>query len=158
LADDATLATFRALVARGAAARSGSLAHAVGALVFTVIQRLGIGIALALGTAASAGTALAAEDFPLTGNYTQNVICKGDGSDPVAVRVKITPQEIDSNVGACTILDTTRDGDTITVRVECKFPAGPLMGNLSFTPRPDHTIDFVDRDGNYKAVLHRCPN
>ena len=43
-------------------------------------------------------------------------------------------------------------------RVECKFPAGPLMGNLSFTPRPDHTIDFVDRDGNYKAVLHRCPN
>jgi len=134
------------------------LAAAAGALVFTVIQRFGIGIALALGAAVGAGMALAAEDFPLTGNYTQNVICKGDGSDPVAVRVKITPQEIDSNVGACMILDTTRDGDTITVRVECKFPAGPLMGNLSFTPRPDHTIDFVDRDGNYKAVLHRCPN
>jgi hypothetical protein len=141
-----------------AVARSRILAAAAGALVFTVVQRLRIGIALALGTAAGAGAALAADDFPLTGNYTQNVICKGDGSDPVAVRVKITPQEIDSNVGACAILDTTRDGDTITVRVECKFPAGPLMGNLSFTPRPDHTIDFVDRDGNYKAVLHRCPN
>jgi hypothetical protein len=132
------------------------LAATAGALMFTVVQRFGIGIAL--GLAMAAGVASAADDFPLTGNYTQNVICKGDGSDPVAVRVKITPQEIDSNVGACTILDTTRDGDTITVRVECKFPAGPLMGNLSFTPRPDHTIDFVDRDGNYKAVLHRCPN
>jgi hypothetical protein len=32
------------------------------------------------------------------------------------------------------------------------------MGNLSFTPKPDRTIDFVDRDGNYKAVLHPCPN
>ena len=38
------------------------------------------------------------------------------------------------------------------------FASGPLMGNLSFTPKPDHTIDFVDRDGNYKAVLHPCPN
>jgi hypothetical protein len=105
-----------------------------------------------------AGAPVAADDFPLSGNYTQNVLCKGDGTDPVAVRVKISSQEIVSNVGTCTILDTTRDGDTFAVRVECKFASGPLMGNLSFTPKPDHTIDFVDRDGNYKAVLHPCPN
>jgi hypothetical protein len=105
----------------------------------------------------AAGAAFA-DDFPLSGNYTQNVLCKGDGTDPVAVRVKISPQEIVSNVGACTILDTTRDGETYAVRVECKFASGPLMGNLSFTPKPDRTIDFVDRDGNYKAVLHPCPN
>ena len=102
--------------------------------------------------------ATAEGDFPLTGHYTQNVVCKGDGTDPVTAQVNISPQEIVSNVGVCTILDTKHDGDTTTVHVECKFPAGPLMANISFTPRPDHTIDFVDHDGNYKAVLHRCPD
>jgi hypothetical protein len=125
-----------------------------GAFVLAVLQRIGIGIAV---LAIMAG-ASAADEFPLSGNYTQNVTCKGDGSDPVAVRVKISPKEITSNVGTCTILDTTHDDDTFKVRVECKFASGPLMGNLSFTPRPDKTIDFVDRDGNYKAVLHPCPN
>jgi hypothetical protein len=111
-----------------------------------------------LGVAAAVGAAFAEGDFPITGNYTQNVACKGDGSDPVAVKVKITPQEIVSNVGVCTILDVRHEGETITTHVECKFPAGPLMGDITFTPRPDHNIDFVDRDGNYKAVLHPCPN
>jgi len=124
--------------------------------VFTIIQRICIGGAAAF-MMSGAGTATA-EDFPLSGNYTQNVVCKGDGTDPAAVRVKISAKEIVSNVGVCTILDTTRDGATFAVRVECKFASGPLMGNLSFTPKPDHTIDFVDRDGNYKAILHPCPN
>jgi hypothetical protein len=114
-------------------------------------------MALALVMLAGAGPALADDDFPLVGNYTQNVPCKGDGSDPATAMVKISPKEIVSNVGACAILDTKHDGNTITAHVECKFPAGPLMGNISFTPHPDHTIDFVDREGNYKAVLHRCP-
>ena len=115
-------------------------------------------VLVVLAAAAGAGDAFAGDDFPLSGSYTQNVPCKGDGTDPVAVRVKISPQEIVSNLGVCTILDLKRDGDTFTAHVECKFAAGPLMGNISFTPRPDKTIDFVDRDGNYKAVLHRCPN
>jgi hypothetical protein len=118
-----------------------------------IIKRILTVVALVI----AAGAAFA-DDFPLSGNYTQNVLCKGDGTDAVAVRVKISPQEIVSNVGTCTILDTTRDGETYAVRVECKFASGPLMGNLSFTPKPDRTIDFVDRDGNYKAVLHPCPN
>jgi hypothetical protein len=158
LAGRATLATFRALAAAGVAASNSSiLAEVTGALVFTIIQRIFVVVAVALATAAGASAAFA-DDFPLSGNYTQNVLCKGDGTDPVAVRVKISPQEIVSNVGTCTILDTTRDGDTFVVRVECKFASGPLMGNLSFTPKPDRTVDFVDRDGNYKAVLHPCPN
>jgi len=33
-------------------------------------------------------TALA-DDFPLVGNYTQNVACKGDGSDQPSARVTI---------------------------------------------------------------------
>ena len=118
-----------------------------------IIKRILTAVALV-----SAAGAAFADDFPLSGNYTQNVLCKGDGSDPVAVQVKISPKEIVSNVGTCAIIDSTHDGDTYTVRVECKFASGPLMGNLSFTMRPDKTIDFVDRDGNYKAVLHPCPN
>jgi hypothetical protein len=134
------------------------LVEASRAFVFAIIERIFVDVAVALGITAGAGAAFAAGDFPLSGNYTQNVLCKGDGTDPVAVRVKISPQEIVSNVGTCTILDTTRDGDTFAVRVECKFASGPLVGNLSFTPKPDHTVDFVDRDSNYKAVLHPCPN
>ena len=128
------------------------------AFVFAIIERIFVDVAVALGITAGAGAVFAAGDFPLSGNYTQNVLCKGDGTDPVAVRVKISPQEIISNVGTCTILDTTRDGDTFAVRVECKFASGPLVENLSFTLKPDHTVDFVDRDANYKAVLHPCPN
>jgi hypothetical protein len=134
------------------------LAEASEAFVFAIIQRIFVGVAATLVIVAGAGAVFAADDFPLSGNYTQNAVCKGDGTDPVAVRVKISPQEIVSNLGTCTVLDTTREGDTFAVRVECKFASGPLMGNLSFTPKPDHTIDFVDRDGNYKAVLHPCPN
>ncbi len=101
--------------------------------------------------------AFAADDFPLTGNYTQNVACKGDGSDPATAKVTISRQEIVSNVGICTILDQKKDGRSISAHVECKFAGGPLMGDITFTPRPDDTIEFVDRDKTYKAVLYRCP-
>ena len=126
--------------------------------MFEVNPRILVAVSVALGTVASARCALAADDFPFIGNYTQNVPCKGDGTDPAAVRVKMSAKEIVSNVGPCTILDLRKDGETVNVHVECKFPAGPLMGDISFTPRPDKNLDFVDRDGNYKAVLHRCPN
>jgi hypothetical protein len=105
-----------------------------------------------------ANVALADDNFPLAGDYTQNVACKGDGTDAAVTKVKITAQEIVSNVGVCTILDTKRDGASMLLHVECKFPAGPLMGDITFTPRPDNTIEFVDRDMTYKAILHRCPN
>lgn len=101
--------------------------------------------------------AFAADDFPLIGNYTQNVACKGDGSDPATAKVTISRQEIVSNVGVCTILDQKKDGPSISAHVECKFAGGPLMGDITFTPRPDNTIEFVDRDKTYKAMLYRCP-
>jgi hypothetical protein len=102
--------------------------------------------------------ARADDDFPFVGKYTQNVACKGDGTDAEVTKVTITPQEIVSSVGVCTILDKKKDGDSTLLHVECKFPAGPLMGDITFTQRPDHTIEFVDRDMTYKAILHRCPN
>ena len=112
-----------------------------------------IGLALTAGAAA----APAGDDFPLTGSYTQNVPCKGDGSDPAELRVKISAQEIDSKVGVCTFLDTKRNGKSINAHVECRFPAGPLMGDVTFTIQPDNTIKFLDRDQNYRSVLYRCP-
>ena len=102
------------------------------------------------------GAALA-DDFPLVGNYTQNVVCKGDGSDQTTAKVTISPQEIVSNVGVCTILDKKTNGTSISAHVECKFAGGPLIGDITFTPRPDNTVEFIARDMTYKAVLYRCP-
>jgi hypothetical protein len=115
-----------------------------------------VAVALAVGGSA-AGAGSTANDFPLSGNYTQNVPCKGDGSDPPQVRVKISPQEIDSQVGVCIFLDTKRDGSSINAHVECRFPGGPLMGDVTFTMRGDDKIEFIDRDKNYGAMLYRCP-
>lgn len=106
--------------------------------------------------AVSAGAAMA-DDFPLAGTYMQNVPCKGNGKDDAALKVKISAQEIVSNIGVCTILDNKHDGAAYKLHVECKFPAGPMVGDLTFTPQPDKTVKFVDRDKTYNAVLHRCP-
>ena len=72
-------------------------------------------------------------------------------------KVTISAQEIVSNVGVCTILDTKKDGDSYAEHVECKFPSGPLMGNITFTPKPGQHRRIRRRDGAYKAVLYRCP-
>jgi hypothetical protein len=107
--------------------------------------------------ASPAAPIAAANDFPLIGTYMQNVPCKGDGTDQPALKVTISQQEIVSNTGVCTILDKKHDGASYKLHVECKFPAGPLVGDLTFTPQPDKTVKFVDRDNTYNAVLHRCP-
>jgi hypothetical protein len=41
--------------------------------------------------------------------------------------------------------------------MECQFPAGPLVGDVTFAQKTDGTVDFVDRDNNYTATLYRCP-
>ncbi len=106
---------------------------------------------------AAAGAAPAADNFALTGVYTQNVPCKGDGSDPSELQVKISPEEIDSHVGVCTFLGTKREGSSIDAHLECQFPSGPLMGEVTFTMRPDNTVQFIDRDKTYSAILYPCP-
>lgn len=112
---------------------------------------------VAVALIAGAGAASAEDDFPLTGSYTQNVPCKGDGTDPSELKVKISPQEIDSHVAVCTFLNTKHDGNSVKAHVQCQFPRGPLMGDITFKIRPDQTIEFIDRDKNYSAVLYRCP-
>lgn len=109
---------------------------------------------------AMAGTpAFAEDDFPLVGTYTENQACTGNGPDAGVSRVKITPRDIDSVFGLCTILDKKREGATFAVHVECKGPGGSQMvGDVNFTLRDDKTIDFSDQDQTYKAVLYRCPD
>jgi len=76
-----------------------------------------------------------ADDLPLSGNYTQNVVCKGDGTDPVAVRGSRSRPRRSSPISApARFLDTTREGRHFAVRVECKFASGPLMGQLELHP------------------------
>lgn len=116
-----------------------------GCLAFTLVA-----------AAVSGAMAAGGNDFPIIGTYTQNVACKGDGSDQDTAKVTISSKEIVSNVSDCTILETKKDGDSYFARVECKFPSGPLMGDITFTPRPDNTVEFVDRDMTYKAILYRC--
>ena len=115
-------------------------------------------VSLAVTVSAVLCGAVSADDFPLVGNYTQNIACKGDGSDQPSAKVTISPQEIVSNVGVCTILDKKTNGPSISAHVECKFAGGPLIGDITFTPRPDNTIEFIDRDMTYKAVLYKCPD
>jgi hypothetical protein len=112
---------------------------------------------VALATLTPASTSLS-DEFPLVGTYTENQPCKADGSDAGVSRVKITPSEIDSVFGLCTILENKREGNTFAIHVECKGPGGSqMLGDVNFTVREDKTIDFSDQDQTYKAVLHKCP-
>jgi hypothetical protein len=112
---------------------------------------------IALAVASDASAASLADDYWLLGTYTQNVPCKGDGSDPAEAKVQISAKEIDSKAGVCTFLDTKGDAKSIKLHVECQFPAGPLMGEITFTKKTNTIVDFVDRDRTYDATLYRCP-
>jgi hypothetical protein len=113
---------------------------------------------IALAMLGPSSTALGEDDFPLVGTYTENQACKGDASDASASKVKITPRDIDSVFGLCTILERKRDGNTYAVHVECKGPGGnQMIGDVNFTLREDKTIAFSDQDQTYKAVLYKCP-
>src|ERR1700685_19182 len=76
-----------------------------GPFVSTVSYCLIAAAALAVVGLAASGAAMADDDFPLAEKYTQNVPCKGDGSDPKDVQVEVSPQQIVSNMGVCTILN-----------------------------------------------------
>jgi hypothetical protein len=113
---------------------------------------------LAVGTALLAGGALAADDLPIAGTYTQDEACKGDGSDPSYLLVKITPKDISYASGVCSIDHAEQEANKTVMRVTCKFLSGAVMGSdISFTARDAKTLDMAQQDGSYKAVLHRCP-
>ena len=89
----------------------------------------------------------------LVGNFTQNAPCKGDGSDPAELKVRIAADQIESKSGVCSFLSVTPEPNRLKANMECHFPAGPLIGA---TQKANGTIDVVDRDNNYTAILYRC--
>ena len=114
--------------------------------------------ALLVLTLPGASTAARADDdFPIVGTYLQNQQCKGDGSDRIDLRVKITRKEIASNMTSCTILHVKRDGKSIAAHLECTIPGGQLiLGDIVFTLRDDNALDFEDQDHTSSAVLYKC--
>ena len=112
---------------------------------------LGAGFAMILTCAHAQGT------FPLEGIFTQNEVCKGDGSQQQFLRVKITPNDVSYSGGICTIDNKQLDGNTLAMRVTCKFTSGAVMASsISFTMKDNNTFDMAQQDGTYRAVLHRC--
>jgi hypothetical protein len=101
--------------------------------------------------------ALAEDDFPIEGVYTQNEACRGDGSKQEFLRVKITSQDVSYAGGICSIDTREQDADKLSMKVTCKFKSGAVMSSaISFTKKDVNTIDMAQQNGTYKAVLHRC--
>jgi hypothetical protein len=97
------------------------------------------------------------EDLPIAGTYAKDRLCRGDGSDPADLLVKITGKAIESNMGSCSILGRKRKGKSFSMQVECKIPGDlVLLSDITFTLRNDNTLDFVDEYNTSPAVLHKC--
>src|ERR1700681_147692 len=102
--------------------------------------------------------AFAQGDFPIEGIYTQNELCRGDGSQQPFLRVKVTAQDVSYSGGVCSIDSKQQDGDRLAMRVTCKFSSGAVMASaVTFTKKDANTFDMAQNEGTYRAVLHRCP-
>jgi len=102
--------------------------------------------------------ALAGGEFSIAGTYVQNTACKGDGSDPAKMLVRIGENDVHSSFGVCTFVRKEYEGNLLKAQMSCNGPAGNmLLGDVRFTLRADKNIDFVDQDHTYNVVLHRCP-
>ena len=112
-------------------------------------------VAISLIVAAAAALPAAAEPV-LTGTYTQNQACKGNGNDPKKL-VKINDKDVVSNFGPCTFLDKQTTGRITKAQATCKSQSGEFDVALVFTLKDDNTVDFLEESSNYKSVLYRCP-
>jgi hypothetical protein len=114
---------------------------------------LGAGLAMFLSCAFAEG------EFPIEGTYTQNEMCRGDGSKQEFALVKVTAKDVSYSGGVCSIDSKQQDGDSLAMRVTCKFSAsGAVMASgVTFTKKDNNTFDMAQQEGTYKAVLHRCP-
>ena len=102
--------------------------------------------------------ALAEGDFPIEGIFTQNEVCRGDGSKQQFALVKVTPQDVSYSGGVCTIDSKQLSGNSLSMRLTCKFTSGAVLSSgVTFTKKDDNTFDMAQQEGTYRAVLHRCP-
>jgi hypothetical protein len=102
--------------------------------------------------------AFAEGDFPIEGVFTQNELCRGDGTQQQFLRVTVTAQDVSYSGGVCSIDSRQQDGDRLAMRVTCKFSSGAVMASaVTFTKKDNNTFDMAQNEGTYRAVLHRCP-
>ena len=88
----------------------------------------------------------------------QNKVCHGDGRDLEPMKVKIATQEISYAGGVCSIDDKRQDGNTLSVRVTCKFKSGSVLSDtIMFTAKDDKSLAMAQKSGSYTATLNRCP-
>ncbi len=114
--------------------------------------------ALAMIVTFASSPVLAGDEFSIAGTYVQNAACKGDGSDPAKMLVRISDSDVHSSFGVCTFVRKEYEGNLLKAQMSCNGPGGNmLLGDVRFTLRADKNIDFVDQDHTYNVVLHRCP-
>ena len=102
--------------------------------------------------------ALAEGDFAIEGTFTQNEVCRGDGSKQQFALVKVTPQDVSYSGGVCTIDSKQLSGNSLSMRLTCKFTSGAVLSSgVTFIKKDDNTLDMAQQEGTYRAVLHRCP-
>jgi hypothetical protein len=123
---------------------------------YVIIATTGGIFALASGAPADS-TGLSEKSSWLLGSFTRDAPCKGDGSSSAELKVRIATDQLESKIGVCNFIAITPEGNRLTANMECHFPAGPLIGDVMFTQKANGTIDVVDRDNNYTAILYRCP-
>lgn len=105
-----------------------------------------------------AGFAHASGDLSIEGRYIRNQPCHGNGSDPADLAVTISEKEIAHSGGTCTIDSRRMDGDTLKLRLTCRFRSGSVLGaDINFSRRDDNSLNMAQQDGSYRAVLYRCP-
>lgn len=102
--------------------------------------------------------ALAGDQFSIAGTYVQNAACKGDGSDPAKMLVRISENDVHSSFGVCTFVRKEYEGNLLKAQMSCNGPGGNmLLGDVRFTVRDEKTVEFIDQDNTYHSVLYRCP-
>jgi len=114
-------------------------------------------VALLAGLIGNSTPVVGEEDLPIAGTYAKGRVCRGDGSDPADLLVKITGKAIESNMGSCSILGKKRNGKTFSLQLECTIRGNlVLLSDVTFTLRNDNMLDFVDEYNTSPAVLHKC--
>jgi hypothetical protein len=114
-------------------------------------------VALLAGLIGASAPVVGEDDLPIIGTYAKDQVCRGDGSDPADLLVKITGKTIESNLGSCAILHRKRNGKSFSLQVECRMPGNlVLVSDVTFTQRGDNSLDFVDEYNTSPAVLHKC--
>ena len=85
-----------------------------------------------------------ADDVTIEGTYTQNELCRGNGSQQEPLRVQMGASEISYAGGTCSIDSRQQSGPSLTMQVTCKFKSGAVLGSVvTFTRRDDNTYDMT---------------